>query len=99
MLQIKKKKQAIIRQSCFFMFFQSNLKSEKLPKFLDTSLFRCILEGFPPAPHRTLLGFQVDAAQRRSRLLASREDSQSGRSHERPGTIKRNSWLIIATWL
>ena len=94
-----KKKPAIIRQSCFFfMFFQSKLKSEKLPKILDTSLFRCICFRVFSA-HGTLLGFQVDAAQRRRRLLASREDSQSGRSHERPGTIKRNSWLIIATWL
>jgi hypothetical protein len=82
----------------FFMFFQSKLKSEKLPKILDTSLFRCIFFRVFSA-HGTLLGFQVDAAQRRRRLLASREDSQSGRSHERPGTIKRNSWLIIATWL
>ena len=40
---------------------------------------------------RTLLGFQVDAAQRRRRLLASREDGQSGGSHEGPREMK-NRW-------
>ena len=64
-------------------WFQSAPTSYKIPMFFCVFKFYMLIR-FHPAPHRTLLGFQVDAAQRRRRLLASREDGQSGGSHKGP---------------
>ena len=64
----------------------NSLKSPMLQLNLSTfSTFFPTLAPHSQPTHRTLLGFQVDAAQRRRRLLASREDGQSGGSHKGPG--------------